>query len=170
MTHYDIKRWDVVMFNNSTTKVPVIYFKPDKNLLDFIQANNSILMINITDSNTVYDNKEIPAIIDRSDNIPNCRPNYFEKTGYYVASLYANWYGYPNMDCLGKVSFSGFNLPGEKTNTIKTLKSFESYSNNKDQKKHKTNSYIILAISIIGILLFILFLVNLYDKTNYDKY
>jgi hypothetical protein len=106
---YKIQRWDAVMFNNSIAKVPVIYIKPDNLFLKFAKNNKYIVMATVEGTDMIYDGKQIPGVIDQSGNIPNCRPNYFSKTGYYVVSLWSLWYGYPHPSKLGYVSFSGLN-------------------------------------------------------------
>ena len=95
MSEYKIERWDVVMFNNSLTKVPMIYIKPDLTFLEFARNNNFAVACEISGTETVYDGKIIPGVVDKSYNVPNCRPNFYEKTGFYVITLWANWYGYP---------------------------------------------------------------------------
>jgi hypothetical protein len=66
-------------------------------------------MCEIEGTGTVYDGKKIPGVVDKSCFVPNCRPNFFDKTGYYVITLHASWYGYPEPHKLGSVSFAGIN-------------------------------------------------------------
>jgi hypothetical protein len=113
MSQYKIERWDVVMFGNSVTKVPMIYIKPDLTFLDFARINNFAVSCEINGSGTIYDGKEIPGVVDKSCFVPNCRPNFCEKTGFYVITLWANWYGYPEPDKMGMVKFSGMKSPIE---------------------------------------------------------
>ena len=121
MASYKIQRWDAVMFGSSITKSPMIYIKPDLPFLNFIKQNNYVVLAQIKDSNTIYDGKNIPGVVYRSCQIPNCRPNYFDETGFYTITLSANWHGYPNQDTLGYVSFQGLN----------------DNNNQKEQKEHK---------------------------------
>ncbi len=107
MTDYKIERWDVVMFGSSNTKMPVIYFRPDLEFLEFAKSNNHAIACNIKNTGTIYDDKVIPGVLDESCNIPNYRPNFCQQTGLYVVTLWSNWYGYPEPDNLGLVSFSG---------------------------------------------------------------
>lgn len=103
---YQIKRWDAIIIGNSITKVPIIYIEPDIDFLNFVESSNYAVMCNITDTNTVYDNRPIPATVDKGAFIPDCRPNFYEKNGYYVITLAgATWNGYPKSDSLGYVSF-----------------------------------------------------------------
>lgn len=107
MSEYKIERWDVVMFNNSLNKVPMIYIKPDMTFLEFARNNNFVIACEISGTGTVYDGKIIPGVVDKSCYVPNCRPNFCENTGFYVITLWANWYGYPEPGKLGMVKFSG---------------------------------------------------------------
>lgn len=107
MSKYKIERWDAVMFNNSLTKVPMIYIKPDITFVDFVNNNNFAVACEISDTETVYDGKVIIGIVDKSCYVPNYRPNFCEKTGLYVITLWANWYGYPEYNKMGVVKFSG---------------------------------------------------------------
>ena len=97
---YKIYRWDGVIFGNREYPTPVIYIKPDNDLLEFSRTNNNALLINISGSGSVYDNKNITGVMAKSLNIPNCRPVFFKETGLYVIVLNSIWFGYPN--CLGK--------------------------------------------------------------------
>ncbi len=105
MSQYKIERWDVVMFGNSSTRVPMIYIKPDLSFLKFVRENHFAVVCEISGTGTVYDGKKIPGIMDKSCYIPNGRPNFFDKNGYYVVTLWSNWYGYPVPGKEGLVKF-----------------------------------------------------------------
>ena len=107
MKQYPIKRWDGVMFGNSITKIPMIYIEPDLDFLELARDNHYAIMCNISGTDTIYDGKQIPGIVDKSSYVPNCRPNYYEKTGYYVITLAGTWNGYPYPNKLGTVTFGG---------------------------------------------------------------
>ena len=117
---YPIKRWDVVMFGSSITKVPVIFVKPDDLFLAFAHKNDYAVLATISGTNTIYDGKTIPGIVDKSSKVPNCKPNFFKKYGLYVVSLHAGWHGYPSPDKLGSVTFSG--LKSVTENDIKEVR------------------------------------------------
>ena len=107
---YKIERWDAVMFGNYLRKIPMIYIKPDETFLEFARNNNFSVLCEISDTGMNYDTKsgnKIPGIINQSGSIPNCRPNFFEKTGLYVISLLSPWIGYPSKNSLGTVKFFG---------------------------------------------------------------
>ena len=93
------------MFGNSSTRVPMIYIKPDLSLLKFVRENHFVVACEISGTGTVYDGKKIPGIMDKSCYIPNGRPNFFDKNGYYVVTLWSNWYGYPVPGKEGLVKF-----------------------------------------------------------------
>jgi hypothetical protein len=105
MTEYNIERFDVAMFGNSITKVPLIYIKPDLELLEFARKNHHVVECEIINTGSIYDGKKIPGVIDMSSSVPSRRPNFFNDTGLYVVSLWSNWYGYPENG--GKVKFAG---------------------------------------------------------------
>ena len=109
MTTYQIKRWDVVMFGNNITKVPMIYIIPDLYFLEFAKVNEYSLFCEISGTNTIYDGVIIPATVNKSSDVPNCRPNFYADTGTYVITLKMDWNGYPNR--LGKVKFLAYKNP-----------------------------------------------------------
>lgn len=120
---YPIKRWDVFMFKDSITRIPAIYIQPDDVFLTFADKNNYILSVTISSSDTIYDGKTIVGVVERSANVPNFRPNFFKKTGWYVISLWADWHGYPpNPDKLGSVVFNGMNnINEEEVNKVRDI-------------------------------------------------
>jgi hypothetical protein len=107
------------MFGNNNAKVPMIYVKPDTTFLDFIRKNNYAVVCEIEGTGTIYDGKQIPGVVDKSSYVPNCRPNFFEKTGLYVVTLYSNWYGYPNVGMNGEVKFLGLKAADPPRNSEK---------------------------------------------------
>ena len=113
MSNYQIMRWDVITAGNSNNKVPMIYIKPDTTFLEFIRANNFSVMCEISGTGIQYDGKQIPGVVDKSCFVPNCRPNFCEKTGWYVITLWSNWYGYPNIGKEGVVKFFGLEKPNK---------------------------------------------------------
>ena len=87
MSKYLIHRWDVVFMNGR--RVPMIYVKPDLAFLEFLKANNNQVMCTVAGTGTIYDGKTMSGIANKSCTVPNCRPNYYAKTGYYVITLWA---------------------------------------------------------------------------------
>ena len=112
MSKYTIYRWDSFLYGKSTTPKPIIYIKPDKQLLEFAKANDNAVMIKVSGSNTIYDGKNIPGIFSKSANPPTCMENYFKATELYTIQLFSNWYGYPHPNTLGEIE-----IFGEKTIT-----------------------------------------------------
>lgn len=102
---YPIEQWDVVMLGNNNIKTPMISIKPDSAFLELAKDNSYVLLCEISGTGTLYDGKKIPGVVDKSCFVPNCRPNFCKKTGWYVITLWANWYGYPNVGMNGTVTF-----------------------------------------------------------------
>ena len=100
---YNIERFDVIL--QGDTKYPIIYIKPDIKFLSLVESNFYQVYVCLHNTNTTYDNYWIKGIVSKSCDIPNCRPNYYECTGYYVITLQCPWYGYPSPCSLGQVSF-----------------------------------------------------------------
>ena len=126
MVSYPIERWDVVQFDNSIIKYPMIYIKPDSAFLDFAGAHDYKVVAVISGTGRDYDGPHISGVVEGSGNVPNCRPNYYAKTGYYVITLDSSWSGYPYPTQLGSVSFLGLNpKPAPKKEENKTTEKFE---------------------------------------------
>jgi len=107
MAKYKIHRWDPVTFGNNVNPFPTIYIKPDKTFLDFAKENKYTVIVRIEDTGTIYDGEAMVGIVDSSNDMPNCRPNFFNETGLYTISLYARWYEYPLPDKLGTAVITG---------------------------------------------------------------
>jgi hypothetical protein len=111
MSAYEIKRWDAVTGNN-IRKFPMIYVEPDDSFLSFARANDFAVMCEISGTGmSCYDSDphnpaKIPGVVSRSSVTPNCRPNFYDKTEYYVVTLLTPWMGYPSKS-RGNVKFFG---------------------------------------------------------------
>jgi len=104
MNEYPIFRWDAVLAPNGINKLPMIYIKPDLDFINFLQANPSGITVVIKGTNTIYDNKPIPASVGQG---PSFMPNYMRCKGYVVIVLDCIWYGYPpDNSVLGTVELS----------------------------------------------------------------
>lgn len=110
MSSYPILRWDVISRDNVTMR-PIIYIKPDLSFLEFVKANNNVIACEIQGTDTVYDSRKIIGIVDKSCNVPNCRPNFFNKTGLYVIILDIDWFSYPLYNKQGSVRIYGLQTP-----------------------------------------------------------
>jgi hypothetical protein len=104
---YKILRWDAILTGNSITRVPIIYIKPDIEFIEYMKRNDFMIMCKIQGTCTIYDNKLIAGIVNKSCEVPNCRPNFYTETGSYIITLMATWNGYPECNKLGTVSFIG---------------------------------------------------------------
>jgi hypothetical protein len=93
MTVYKIERFDVAIFGDSLQKVPIIYIKPD---LDILEFSNYLIECEINGTGKEYDGKNIVGVISSSEEVPSKRPIFFKKYGLYVVTLLCNWYGYPD--------------------------------------------------------------------------
>lgn len=178
MSKYNIKRWDVIMFNNNN-KVPIIYIKPDISLLEYLNNNQPVVSLEISDTNTIYDGKKLTGLVNRSccllnNNNYNCRPNYYEETGYYVITLVSGWYGYPNPDKLGIAIIKGLEkyIPSvyeepkeniiEFPNNNNVIKPSDISVNKKYiNPKHNNISFLIIILIIFGIIALLIFFILL---------
>lgn len=154
MTTYNIERWDVILYKTNNY-YPIIYFKPDEDLIKFFKANDNTVIANISNSKSLYDNKQIPGIINT---LEYDRPNLFNETGYYTITLYTDWLGYPMYGNNGEVSFSGFVIPKE-------IEQQNNLNNSKNiQNKDIQNKSIKLEFKYVLIILLILIIVLLFNK------
>lgn len=109
MNTYEIKQWSVGLTGNSVTRNPLIFVEPDPKFMTLVRKNNFVVNCVIKNTNTIYDNRVITGVVNTSGNVPNCRPNFFAKTGLYVIRLLSNWYGYPQKNNNGIVEISNAN-------------------------------------------------------------
>ena len=154
----EIKRWDAVLFGNNEYPTPIIYVKADPNLLDFAESKDNALLITIKSTNSIYDNKIIPAVFAKSSEIPNCRPVYFNSTKLYVMVLQSEWHGYP--ESLGYCEIH--ELKSSEQSTVvdnKPLK--ESFQETKENNCDGLNLSSLLSISFgIAFIFILVLLVN----------
>jgi len=92
--NYDILRWDSILAENGINKLPIIYIKTDdKNFIEFIKNNNYVIMVDINNTNTIYDEKQIIGTV-RKTQIPNI----------YLIKLNCEWFGYPDINSPGQIT------------------------------------------------------------------
>ena len=103
MSKYQIFRWDGILAANGLNKQPMIYIMPDIAFLQFSEANNGKLVVEIEGTNSIYDGKQISGVVNKS----SFMPNFSEETNLYVVVLECDWYGYPDVSSLGTVTFFG---------------------------------------------------------------
>jgi len=106
MSYYPIQRWDAVISGNNLTQVPMIYIEPDTTFLEFVKRNEYSVICKITGSgNTIYDGRLIQGFVNKSAEVPNCRPNFYAATGLYTITLVTGFQEYPPAS--GMVQFFG---------------------------------------------------------------
>jgi len=165
MSNYEIKRWDVVLSNNR--KVPMIYIKPDLTFVDFVRSNNFVIVCEINDTGTIYDGKKIYGIVSKSSISPNCRPNFYNKTGLYVVTLMANWYGYPEPNKTGNAKFFGIKSTlDDKYEKPDKPEKVEKPKVSKENPENKPGIYTSKILIILGVIISILFLLILFRVSH----
>jgi hypothetical protein len=109
MSFYNIKSWNVVLGPDGINQVPMIFIEPDLAFLDAARKNNQRLSCLFHGTNTpiyfTYDGAPIMGSVNSSCIVPNCRPNFCNKTQYYAITLDIPWRGYPVNN--GVVQFFG---------------------------------------------------------------
>jgi hypothetical protein len=93
--NFEIKRWDAVISGENSIPKPLIYIEPTLEFLDFVKRSNNFIKVRIANTGSDYDDKEYFAIVDKSAFLPSCRPNFYNKTGWYTLTLRSFWNGYP---------------------------------------------------------------------------
>jgi hypothetical protein len=156
MPEYEIMRWDAVIPKDNNLPYPMVYIKPDKYFPEFIAENKNMFLLSISGTNTDYDKIPIVGMADSSGYFPNFRPNFFNDTGYYVITLFANWLGYPPNN--GKIKLQGTQGPDNiesKPPTIPdpipvvNVPSVESYTQPENCAKLNTQQLSLLLICIL---------------------
>jgi len=130
---YEIKRWDAVLFGNNVNPKPIIYIKPDENLLNFAKSNDNAFLVKIDSTGSIYDNKYITGFFAKSSLVPNFRPVFFKETELYVIVLESLWYGYPKN--LGSCQIFGLK-GGVPYKEIKNIPIRQVKSNSKEEKEY----------------------------------
>jgi hypothetical protein len=109
MENINILRWDVVENPCTNELRPMLYFTPSVGFLNEIHSNpnwNDKIVIDISGVDGYYNGNGLFATLDKSKWIPNCRPNFFAKTGSYILILDdVLWNGYPYKN-LGRFKLS----------------------------------------------------------------
>ena len=93
-TSYKIISWDGII---SGTNIPLtsVTIVPDLQLLEILEKNtNNMLQVKISGTNSAYDNIWM-GLFDKSANVPNCRKNFFDQTGYWIVTINCPWTGQP---------------------------------------------------------------------------
>jgi hypothetical protein len=159
MSNYNIKRWDPVTSDGDDIK-PMIYIEPDITFLEFVKANNFNVLCEISGTDTCYDKNMIVGIVNKSSNVPNCRPNFYNKTGLYVITLDTTWVDYPKFEKLGTVKFYGLKEPLEvkKLSSVSTENTTNDTKEKKDEKLKDDSSSLMLFILFLSFAMFFIYL------------
>ena len=129
MSEYKIERFDVVM--DEKWQKPMIYIKPDSELLEFSRKNNYSLLCEINNSGTNLDGKKINC--DMGKYMVN-RPNFFKQNDLYTVTLSTEWCGYPSMKATPTVTFYGILVHEYKDDSNEDEKVIEKYEEDKNSK------------------------------------
>lgn len=166
MPEYDIERWDAVIPKDTTFPFPMIYIKPDANFVQYAKDNNYMVLVTVKNTASKYDDNAFVGIIDSSGYFPNNRPNFFNKTGYFVITLFSTWNGYPPQN--GNILIQGAEgpdklVPSATPPVFEVPRPIEWYGKSTPQsgqslssKQLKNIFFVVGGILIILILIFIL--------------
>lgn len=92
---YRIINWEGII-STGTTPLTSLTILPDLDLIRILERNtNNMLQIRISGTNSGYDNVWF-GIFDKASNIPACRKNFFDLTGYWIVTINCPWIGPPN--------------------------------------------------------------------------
>lgn len=104
---YDIKQWSGLLFGNNQTPLPIVYIKPDENLLAYVKDNNYRINVSIHDTDSSYDGRNVSCIVNSAEMIPNYRPVFGKTTEWMCLVLETLWSGYPLK--MGRVDIESIN-------------------------------------------------------------
>jgi hypothetical protein len=163
MTEYKIERWDALSLGDPTGIRPAVYITPDVRFLDFIKNQQYKVKCLIRGTGLEYDNKVVFGTVDRSSDVPNCRPNYYDKTGQYIITLHAPWIEYPRSDALGTISFPDMEV------LMGPLAKSKMRSINSNQSSGFSAGEIVVIILVVLGFLVLLSWVGSPDKNSQEK-
>ena len=118
---YKIINWEGIISTGSTplTSLTIV---PDLELIQVLERNkNNMLQIQISGTNSGYDNVWF-GLFDKAANVPSCRKNFYDLTGFWIVTINCPWIGAPN----NYGQFSILNGP------------FNNYKNKKNPKPQPT--------------------------------
>lgn len=155
---YSIKRWGGLLTGNNINPQPVVYIKPDMDLINFAMANENKLLVSISETNLPYENKKLLGVFT----VDNNRPNYFSQSGYYMIVLVSDWHGEPeDMSKLGKINIHGFKKVdvgvdnSSPSSSLNQLNSIMNEFNSKGKISPKLIIIMILVCLLVGMLIYI---------------
>jgi len=181
---YPIQRWDAVILGTSIYPSPIIYIKPDNPLVEFAKANNNALLVEILETNSIYDGKFISGVMYNAEDFPNCRQNSFKDSDVYIISLIAEWHSYPPMTGSCKIyGLKGGSDVNMDINTgtissnldpnVQQFKLSEPYTSDKyNENKKGMNTIAIVGVTagIAVILISIILIAYFVNKNGYNNF
>lgn len=158
-----IVKWDVIQDSCSDILKPMLYFVPTPEDITFINDNDNKVMINVTDCDEF--GGPYWGTVGKSSNVPNCRPNFFDVTQYYVITLDSYFTNYPKK--MGNFTFVTGQYFVDKGGDIqdkpstndnnKTKETKETFVNDSSESNIKNNFWIVIIVLILIIFSAILF-------------
>lgn len=97
---FPVYSWSGILLPERVEASPLVYIKPTKELIDYAGGVDFVLDVVVRETDSPYDGPQ-RAVLDTSLLVPDYRPNFYNKTGFYVLVLDRPWKGYPRK--LGKV-------------------------------------------------------------------
>ena len=171
MSEFNIQRWGSWLSGTDNTPLPIIYIKPDLEFLSFAKNNAYNVEVTIQGTDSIYDDKKVRGVVSTSGTIPNCRPNFFSETGWYVIVLDAPFIMDPKMKN-GKAIISGMTgpepvpLPEEVVKAVRATQSSPSTASGKKKPKG-LNSDQIIAVSMGALaIILILVIIGIWSKSH----
>lgn len=174
---YEIVSWDGIISQN-TSPLASVTIKPDKAFIrQFLNNTNNKLQIQISGTNTQYDNVWM-ALVDTSAVTPNCRRNFFDATQYWILTLLnSTWQGIPTnlgrvhiLDGPYKVYNQYFNSLN-KDNAVKREeakkeepKIMKSCNEIVEVETEDNNKFLVYSAGILLLLSIILLTIHIYQK------
>lgn len=159
MTDHPIISWNAIIPDNFSHPCPVLYIKPKdpEKFLDQAKITDYTILLTISGTNSIYDGKKIPAIVNSSVDFPIHRPNFYNKNGYLTILLNAEWHGYPSNN--GKMTIDTIELSEEKiqpennddetTSEKIDIENYENVDNTVKGMNSAQVGYILLTILVI---------------------
>lgn len=145
MKRFPIYQWGSWM-NESRVPIPILYVKPDNELLDYFEQSDYNINVTIENTKSPYDNTSFSAVVGTSKDIPNYRPNFFKKTGLYVIVLDAPFVVYPEM-LKGNILLNPIKSLSDPKNKIDSISS-------RGQNNMKLSEIILVCLILFLIFLF----------------
>ena len=172
MSEFNIQRWGSWLSGTDNTPLPIIYIKPDLEFLSFAKDNGYNVEVTIQGTDSIYDDKKVRGVVSTSATIPNCRPNFFAHTGWYVIVLDAPFVLDPKMKN-GKAIISGMMEPEPiplPEEVVQAAQAAEVSPSTQKKKPKGLNSNQIIAVSMGALsIILILVIIGMWSKYHNKK-